>query len=250
MSKNWVRTDADLDLMRESGRISAVALKKVLEAVKPGVNLLELEKVAEETIKAEGGAISFKTEPGYFWATCLTVNDEVVHGIPRDIILKAGDILSIDLGAMYKGWHTDTAWSVVVGGGRSKFLSAGEEAMWKGIKQAKVGNRVGDISNAIQTTIEGAGYSVVRSLVGHGVGRSLHEDPMIPGVGKPNTGPTLLKGMTIAVEAIYTEGKGAVYLSDDGWTISSKDGSLGGLFEMTIIIGEGEPEVITDWRKA
>lgn len=250
MSKNWVRSDSDLDLMRESGRISAVALKKVLGAVKPGVNLLELEKVADETIKAEGGAISFKTEPGYFWATCLTVNDEVVHGIPRDIVLKEGDILSIDLGAMYKGWHTDTAWSVVVGGGKSKFLSVGEEAMWKGIKQAKSGNKVGDISNAVQTTVEGAKYSVVRSLVGHGVGRSLHEDPMIPGVGKPNTGPNLLKGMTIAVEAIYTGGKGAVYLCDDGWTISSKDGSMGGLFEMTIIVSDGEPEVITDWRKA
>lgn len=248
-SKRWVRKESDLVLMRESGRISAVALKKVLEAIKPGVNLLELEKVAEEAIKSEGGAISFKTEPGYFWATCLTVNDEVVHGIPRDIVLKKGDKLSVDLGALYKGWHTDTAWSVIVGDKPTKFLNVGEEALWKAIKQAKAGNRVGDISNAIQTTIEGAGYSVVKTLVGHGVGRSLHEDPLIPGIGKPKTGPILASGMTVAIEAIYAEKDGKVEHLDDGWTISTKDGSLGGLFEMTVIIKEGEPEVITDWRK-
>lgn len=244
-----IRTPQELDLMRESGRISAVALKKVLESAKPGVNLLDLERIAEEAIKEEGGAVSFKTEPGYFWATCLTVNEEVVHGIPRDIVLKEGDKLSIDLGALYKGWHTDTAWSLIIGGKGSKFLSVGEEAMWSGIKQAKAGNRVGDISNAIQTVIEGAGYSVVESLVGHGVGRSLHEDPMIPGIGKKGTGPVLQAGMTLAIEAIYTAGNGSVAHLDDGWTIVSEDGSLGGLFEMTIIVTEGEPEVITDWRK-
>lgn len=244
-----IRTPQELDLMRESGRISAVALKKVLESAKPGVNLLDLERIAEEAIKEEGGAVSFKTEPGYFWATCLTVNEEVVHGIPRDIVLKEGDKLSIDLGALYKGWHTDTAWSLIIGGKGSKFLSVGEAAMWSGIKQAKAGNRVGDISNAIQTVIEGAGHSVVESLVGHGVGRSLHEDPMIPGIGKKGTGPVLQAGMTLAIEAIYTAGNGDVAHLDDGWTIVSEDGSLGGLFEMTIIVTEGEPEVITDWRK-
>lgn len=247
--KVGIRTEAELELIRESGRISALALKKVLAAVKEGVSLLDLEKIAEETIKSEGAALSFRTEPGYFWATCLTVNNEVVHGIPRDIILKNGDVLSVDLGALYKGWHTDTAWSVVVGGGKSKFLSVGEEAMWKGIKQAKAGNRIGDISNAIQKTVEGAGYSVVRSLVGHGVGKSLHEDPMIPGVGKAGTGIVLKPGMTLAIEAIYTEGNGKVANLDDGWTIVSADGTMGGLFEMSIIVTEGEPEVLTDWRK-
>lgn len=247
--KSPVRSGQELEVIRESGRISALALKQVLDAVKPGVNLLDLEKIAEETIKGEGGALSFKTEPGYFWASCLTVNNEVVHGIPRDIFLKEGDVLSIDLGTLYKGWHTDTAWSVVVGKGRSKFLDVGEEAMWKGVKAARGGNRVGDISNAIQTTIESAGYSVVRPLVGHGVGKSLHEDPMIPGVGKAGTGPLLETGMTLAVEAIYTEGNGKVSHLDDGWTIVSADSTLGGLFEMSIIVTEGEPEVLTDWRK-
>lgn len=244
-----VRSPDELVLMRKSGRISAVALKKVLEAIKPGVNLLELEDIAAKTIKGLDGALSFKTEPGYFWATCLTVNNEVVHGIPRDIVLKTGDIISVDLGALYKGWHTDTAWSVVVGGGKSKFLGVGENAMWKGIKQARAGNKVGDISNAIQATIDGAGYSVVRTLVGHGVGKSLHEDPMIPGIGKPNTGPILKPGMTLAIEAIYTAGNGRVSHLDDGWTIVSEDGSLGGLFEMTIIVTEDSPEVLTEWRK-
>lgn len=244
-----IRSAEELKLMRKSGYISARALKRAINQAKVGISLLEIDRVATEEIKSLGGELSFITEPGYKWATCLTVNDEVVHGIPRDIILKEGDLLSIDVGALYKGWHTDTAWSIVVGGKPTKFLQVGKEALWKGIKQAQAGKRIGDISESIQKTVESAGYSISRSLVGHGVGKKLHEDPEVPGFGKKGTGPYLKKGMTLAIEVIYTEGKADLQLAEDGWTISSKDGSLGGLFEMTVIIADSKPEVITDWRE-
>lgn len=247
-----VRTSAELALMRKSGLITAKALKKTLSAVQPGVDLLTLDKIAEEEIGKLGGRPSFKTVAGYHWTSCLTVNQEVVHGIPRPIELKEGDVLGIDLGTVYQGWHTDAAWSVTVGGSlageKPVFLKVGEEALWKAIDQAHTGNRIGDISAAIQTTIEGQGYSVVRSLVGHGVGRALHEEPEVPGVGKGGSGPVLKENMTIAIEAIYTSGRPEVVLEDDKWTVSTSDGSLGGLFEMTVIIGEHLAEVLTDWR--
>lgn len=243
-----VRNADQLKLMRVSGNISAHALKKAIDTVKAGVNLLDIEKAAEDEIIRLGGKPSFKTVPGYFWATCLTINEEVVHGIPREYILKEGDLLSIDLGAVYKGWHTDCAWSVLVSGKQSKFLKTGEEALWSAVKQAKSGNRIGDISSQIQSTIEGAGYSVVRSLVGHGVGKELHEEPEVPGIGKRGYGFQIKSGMTLAIEAIYTEGGAEVVTADDGWTVVSKDGSLGGLFEMSVIVGEEKCEVLTDWR--
>lgn len=251
------RSFQELELMRHSGEITAKALKKVIKAAKVGINLKELDRVAEDEILNLGGGSSFKTVEGYFWTTCLTVNDEVVHGIPRgEVILEDGDILGIDLGTVYQGWHTDAAWSVLVGGTETKryrdkerFLKTGEEALWKAVGQAVAGNRIGDISHAIQTTIERAGYNVVRALVGHGVGEKPHEDPEIPGFGKENTGMELKPGMTLAIEAIYTAGGYEVYQKEDGWTVASEDGSLGGLFEMTVVVGREKAEVITDWKK-
>ncbi len=248
-----VRTLEELELMRKSGQITAKALKKVLEAVVPGVNLLELEEIAVETIKSLGGELSFPTVGNYKWATCLTVNAELVHGIPHDRVLQKGDVLGVDIGAIYQGWHTDAAWSVVVGGNgtgeRAKFLRVGEEALWKAIKQAVDGKRIGDISEAIQSTVEGAGFDVSRQLVGHGVGREVHEEPEVPGFGKAGKDLELKKGMTIAIEAIYAQGNSDVFLADDGWTYITKDESLGGLFEMSVIVGEKQAEVLTDWRK-
>lgn len=244
------RTNEELDLIRKSGQISALALKKALDVSKPGVSLIEIDKVTEDEILRLGGEISFKTEPGYSWTTCLTINHEVVHGIPRDIKLKSGDILSIDVGAIFKGWHTDTAWSKVINKPNNEFLKIGEKALWAGIDQAIDGNRVGDISAAIQNIVEGAGYKIVRSLVGHGVGKKLHEDPEIPGFGIKGTGSLLKVGMTIAIEVIYTSGSGEVEHSKDGWTIISSDNSTGGLFEMSVIVGKKNPEVLTDWREA
>lgn len=251
------RTPSQIEMMRKSGAITAAALKAVLKAVKPGITLIELDKVAEEEILRLGGQVSFKTVPGYHWATCVTINNEVVHGIPRPIALKAGDIFSVDVGAVYNGWHTDAAWSVVVGekakiadfDEKNKFLTIGEQAMWNGISQARSGYKIGDVGAAMQKQVEGGGYSVVRSLVGHGIGRKLHEDPEVPGFGKPGRGIPLKKGQTIAIEAIYNRGGHEVILEKDGWTISTKDGSWGGLFEMTVVIGGEEAEVLTDWRK-
>lgn len=248
-----VRTPGELALLRQSGRITALALKKVLENVREGVSLAALDKIAEEEIIKRGGRPSFKTVPGYHWASCLTVNDEVVHGIPRDITLKTGDILSVDLGTAYQGWHSDAAWTVLVNGqgtrGKKRFLKVGEEVLWKAIGQARLGKKIGDISSTIQKGVEGAGFSVVRSLAGHGVGRSPHEEPEIPEFGLPSTGPKIKKDMSLAIEVIYTAGTGEVMEKSDGWTIASADGSLGGLFEMSVITGKKEAEVITDWRK-
>ena len=250
------KTPIELKLMRKSGFITAKALRKTIESVKAGINLVELDNIAREEILRLGGKPSFMSVPGYSWTTCLTVNDEVVHGIPREIVLKDGDVLGIDLGTVYKGYHTDAAWSVVVGNEKSeegrikeKFLEVGEKALWNGVKQAIEGKRIGDISEAIQSEIEGAGgYSVVRSLVGHGVGKNLHEEPEVPGFGKSGTGLKLQKNITLAIEAIYTEGSAGVVLDNDGWTIRSKDGSLGGLFEMSVVILKEKSEVLTDWR--
>lgn len=245
-----VRTKDELSKMRASGRISAKALKKALGMIKSKVSIGEIEKTVMNEISSFGAKASFKSVPGYDFATCITINDEVVHGLPnRDITLKKGDKVSIDLGALYRGWHTDCAWSVLVDDKQSVFLRVGEEALWKGIAQAIDGNRIGDISAAIQETIEGAGYKVVHSLVGHGVGEELHQDPEVPGFGERGTGMVLKEGMTLAIETIYTERTHEVVQDDDGWTIRSEDGSLGGLFEMSIIVGKKKAEILTDWRR-
>lgn len=253
-----IRNSYELKLMRKSGVIAANALKSALAAIKPGVSGLEVDKIAEgETIRL-GGSLSYKTVPGYKYATCITVNEQVVHGIPTERKFVDGDLVSVDLAVMYKGWHTDCAWSVLVGESvdqsvsgseKKKFLKIGEQALWDGIKNATSGKRVGDISSAVQGKVEGTGYSVVRSLVGHGVGKSLHEEPEIPGFGERGTGVVLKSGMGLAIEVIYNAGLSDVLLEEDGWTYKTADKSLAGLFEMTVIVGKDEAEVLTDWRK-
>lgn len=234
--------------MRKSGKIASVALKKALEKIKIGVSELDVNRAAEEEIYKLGGDLSYKSVPGYKYATCITPNEQVVHGIPTERKFQAGDIVSVDLAAVYKGWHADCAWSVLVGEPeeeKARFLKIGKEALWEGIAQAVDGNRVGDISNAIQSKVEGAGYSVVRSLVGHGIGRSLHEKPEVPGFGQKGTGPILKTGMTLAIEVIYAMGAYEVVLQADGWTFSTADQSLAGLFELTVVVGKDRAEVLT-----
>ena len=236
--------------MRKCGGIASSALKKALDSIKVGVSEIEVDKAVEAQIYKLGGDLSYKTVPNYKFATCITVNEQVVHGIPTDRKFKKGDVVSVDLAVEYKGWHTDCAWSKIVADDKAdkekqKFLEVGEQALWAAIAQAIDGRRIGDISNAIQTRIEGVGFSVVRSLVGHGIGRSMHEDPEIPGVGKKGTGFLLKSGMTLAIEVIYIMGKYEVVLQEDGWTYSSADKSLGGLFEMTVVVGKEKAEVLT-----
>lgn len=246
-----IRNSYERKLMHDSGLISAKALECSMNTIKIGVTELEVDEAVKREIFKLGGDLSYKTVPGYKWATCITVNDEVVHGIPTARKFESGDLVSVDLAVIYKGWHTDCAWSILLGRDpeKEKFLKVGEQALWAGIKQAVAGNRVGDISSAIQEKIESAGYQVVRSLVGHGVGRSLHEDPEIPGFGKAHTGTPLKSGMTLAIEVIYTQSAKDVVLGNDGWTFKASDGSLGGLFEMTVIVGKEKAEVLTDWHK-
>ena len=245
------KNPAEIESMREGGAKLGAILQRLLDASQPGVTLLEIEALADRLIREAGGEASFKTVKGYQWATCLCVNDVVVHGIPTQYYLKGGDLLTIDVGILYKGFHTDTAWTKCIGSQNEdskKFLKTGEEALWEAIKQARVGNRVGHISQAIQRIVEGAGYGIVHTLVGHGVGRELHEAPQVPGFLKVPIESTLelTRGMTIAVEVIYALGSGAVvYPNDDGWSIATRDGSLTAVFEHTIAVTDGEPQVLT-----
>jgi methionyl aminopeptidase len=221
----------------------------------PGTVLNDIEALARKLISQSGGTPSFTTVGDYKWTTCLCVNDEVVHGIPTDRKLVSGDVFTIDIGMIYDGFHTDTASSIIVGGDNAvvpestkQLLKTGKAALESAIKVAHAGNRVGHISQAIQQSIESAGYGIVKQLVGHGVGRTLHEEPQIPGFLRSDKAktPELTEGMTIAIEVIYAQGSGAViYANDDGWTISTRDGSLSAVFEHTLAITTHDPIVIT-----
>lgn len=262
-----IKTQEEIKIMAEGGRILSKILAHLVKKAQPGITTRELDQEAEKEILATGGKPSFKIVPGYQFTTCLCVNDAIVHGLPTNYKLKEGDALGIDVGIFYKGFHTDAAWTMVIrnqGSGRRdqkslpplrgvrnqgkiKFLEVGEKALEKAISVACEGNHVGDISQAIQETVEGADYSVVRALVGHGIGRKLHEDPQIPGfvVGQISVTPRLRAGMTLAIEVIYNMGNAEVIYKDDRWTVVTKDGKLSGLFEKTVAITKGEPIVLT-----
>ncbi len=247
------KTRKKIEAMREAGKILGEVLQEVLMAVKPGITEIELDHLAERLILEKGGESGFKKVDGYAHTICVSTNDVVVHGIPKGRVLQEGDIIGIDCGVYLNGYHTDMAETIVVGKTSNpqvtKFLEIGKKAMYDGIRQAKAGRRVGNISQAMQEQIEGVGgYSVVRSLVGHGVGKELHEDPEIPGYIEREIRSTqvLTEGMTIAVEIIYNMGKADVhYDGSDDWTISSTDKSLAGLFERTVLVTAEGPELIT-----
>lgn len=239
----------ELKLIRKSGKITAIALQKVLQAVKVGVTTLELDQLAEKLIREAGGEPSFMMEPGYKWTTCMNVNDMVVHGIPNDYKLQKGDRLGVDLGTVYEGFHSDASWTVEVETNHlESFFEAGKIAVKNAIKQCVPGKHVGDISKAMEDGIRGGGYSPVKQLVGHGVGHKLHEDPEIPCFlrGKIENTPEIKEGMVFAIEAIYNEGRSeVVYLNNDGWTIVTKDATVSGLFEHTVIVTKNGPEIVT-----
>lgn len=236
--------------MKISGKITALTLQKLLGEVRPGVACIDLDKIAKEQIIKQQGSPSFVTVDNYQWTICTNLNEQVVHGIPTSRKVKDGDILKIDIGAIYQGFHSDMAISIGIGQisqSALRFLEVGKKTLQKAISCAKIGNTIGDISAAIQENIEGASYSPVKSLTGHGIGRRLHEDPMIPGFGQKATGPKIRQGMTLAIEVIYAQGSGEVYLEKDGWTISTRDGSLAGLFEQTIAVTKNGPIVLTPY---
>lgn len=246
----FLKTPDEINIMKEGGKITSAALKAALLAVKPGIKTIELDRVAFETIKSLGAEPSFKKVDNYKFTTCINVNEGLVHGIPGSYEVKVGDLLKVDVGAYFKGFHTDLSYTVEVGSTKeAPFLDAGKEAINKAVQACVIGNRIGAISNAIQTVIEGHGYSVSRELVGHGVGRDLHESPYVPGYGKPNEGPEIKEGMVFAIEAIYQKGRPDIKVLADGWTIVTKDGSMASLFEKTVTATRDGPLILADYPK-
>jgi methionyl aminopeptidase len=238
----------ELELMAAAGEVVAKTHELMREHVRPGVTTGELDRIAEEYIRSEGGVPTFKGYRGYPAALCISRNDMVVHGIPGRDALADGDVVSIDVGVTLGGFVADSAWSYAVGeisDEAQRLLEACEASLMAGLEQARVGNRIGDISHAVQTVVEDAGFAVVRSLVGHGVGRDMHEEPQIPNFGEPGRGPLLAEGMTLAIEPMITAGHPDVVLLEDRWSIVTEDGSLSAHFEHTVAVTEHGPRILT-----
>jgi methionyl aminopeptidase len=238
----------EIALMRQAGRADGEVLAILRQEIRPGLMLKKLDDIVRQEFAKREVVPTFLDYQGYPARVCVSVNDEVVHGIPDKRVLQEGDIVSIDLGATYKGFVGDAA--ITVGVGRispeaERLVRVTEEALWQGIKAARAGARLGEISAAIQAHAEGNGFSVVREYVGHGVGRNMHEDPQVPNFGPPDRGPLLQKGMTLALEPMVTAGDWPTKKDSDGWTVRTADGSLAAHFEHTIVITEGEAEVLT-----
>ena len=244
-----LKTSRELSLMRKAGKISQTALKLAGEAVEPGVSTWEIDKIVRQYIEKMGAVPSFLGYGGFPASACISVNDVVIHGIPsKSIILKKGDIVGIDIGACYEGFHGDNAWTFPCGEVSEEakaLLDATEKGLFLGIEQARPGNRLGDIGHAVQAYVEARNYSVVREFVGHGVGAKLHEDPSVPNYGTPGRGVRLLPGMTIAIEPMVNRGKCGVRILQDGWTTVTQDGSLSAHFEHTVAITPGGPVILT-----
>ena len=244
-----IKTDEEINLMRQSGHLLAKVHEELHAALRPGISTLELDEIGERTIRALGGIPNCKDYEGFPASVCISVNNEVVHGIPSsERILQEGDIVSFDTGLIYKGFHSDAArtWGVgKISDEAQKLIDVTRESFFEGIKKAKAGNRLHDISAAIDKYIRPHGYGIVRELTGHGIGTSLHEDPMVPNYRKLTRGVKLQKGMTICVEPMITMGSRKIGWLEDDWTVVTLDGSLAAHYENTIAITDGEPEILT-----
>lgn len=243
-----IKSKKEIEFMREAGKIVAETHELLKEAITPGISTLELDKIAEENIRKYNAIPSFKGYGGFPASICASINDQVVHGIPGNQIVKEGDIISIDIGAYYKGYHADAAKTHGVGiisEENRKLIEVTKESFYEGIKFAKLGYRLSDISHSIQAHVEKHGFSVVRDLVGHGVGTELHEDPQVPNYGPPGKGPRLKEGMVIAIEPMINAGHYHVKTLSDGWTIVTIDGKNSAHYEHTIAITEDEPLILT-----
>ncbi len=248
-----LKTPAEIAVMAEASRVVAEALAIVRKAVCFGISTEELDRIAEEAIRVRGAIPAFKGYRNFPKTLCASVNEQVVHGIPSKRKLKEGDIIGLDLGAIVGGFYGDSAVTVAVGRvpeATARLVQVTEEALYLGIKQAVVGNRLTDISNAVQQHVESAGFSVVTEFVGHGIGRQLHEEPQVPNYGKPGQGPRLQPGMVLAIEPMVNMGRSAVRVLDDRWTAVTVDGSLSAHFEHTIAIQPiGAPRVLSQSEK-
>ena len=243
-----IKNNKELDLMRNAGRIVAETLLCVEKKVKPGITTAELDRIAEEFITKHGAKPSFKGLYGFPASLCISVNEQVVHGIPGSYVLQEGDIISVDCGACLEGFHGDAARTFAVGNisdEAKKLIEVTKDSFFKGIEFAKVGNRLSDVSHAIQSYVEASGFSVVRDFVGHGIGKMVHEDPEIPNFGRPGRGPKLMAGMALAIEPMVNAGSYRVTTLGDDWTVVSADKSLSAHYENTIAILPEGPEILT-----
>jgi methionyl aminopeptidase len=244
-----IKSKQELELMREAGKVTALILRELEQFMKPGVATIEIDRFVEKTVKEHGMIAAEKGYCGYPASICVSINDEVVHGIPsEDRILQDGDIVSVDLVVEHKGYMADAARTYGVGNISEKakrLIETAERAFFEGMKYAKEGNRLSDISHAIQSVVEGEGFGVIRDFVGHGIGKDMHEDPQIPNYGKAGRGPRLAKGMVFAIEPMICEGTYEVQTLLNNWTVVTLDGKLSAHYENTVVITEGEPELLT-----
>lgn len=243
-----IKTEPQIEKMRAAGAL----LKQVLDAlraeIRPGVSTLHLDRFAEDMIRASGATPSFKGFEGYPFSICASVDDQVVHGFSNEEPLRKGQLLSIDCGVILDSWQSDSAFSVLVGDGSSQakaLIDVTEQCFWIGANQARVGNRLGDVSHAVQQHAEAHGYGVIRDLCGHGIGREMHEDPSVPNYGRPGRGVKLQAGMVLAIEPMIAMGDWRVNVQSDGWTVVTRDHSLCSHYEHTVLITDGEPEILS-----
>jgi methionyl aminopeptidase len=242
------KSEQEIEAMARAGRVVAETLALLGESVRPGVRTQELDEIAEEYIRSQGGVPTFKGYHGFPASICTSPNSMVVHGIPGGYRIEEGDLLSVDVGVTLEAFVADSAYTFAVGevaDETQRLLDVGRAALEAGIAEARAGNYIGDISAAVQKTTEEAGFSVVKSLVGHGIGRSMHEEPQIPNWGEPGRGPQLAPGMTLAIEPMINAGASDVVVADDRWSISTDDGSLSAHFEHTVAVTETEPRILT-----
>mgnify|MGYP005844126507 CR=1 FL=1 len=243
-----IKSDPEVDLMRQAGRITAGARTVARQMVEPGVTTRQINREVHKFITKSGASPCFMTDGGFPTAACISVNDEIIHGIPGPRVLKEGDIVSVDVGAYIGGFHGDCAATYPCGKiseEAQRLIDVTRQSFFEGFAQAREGNRISDISHAVQAYVEANGFSVVREYVGHGVGRNMHEAPEIPNYGAPGHGPKLLRGMTIAVEPMVNAGTAAIRQMSDGWTVKTRDGKYAAHYENTILITAGEPEILT-----
>ena len=247
----YLKTDEEIELLRENNLLVSRALAEVGRHIRPGVTTLFLNNIAEEFIRDNGAEPAFLGYQGYPASACISVNEQVVHGIPSDRVIEEGDIVSVDLGTFLKGFVGDSAYTFAVGevsDEARKLLEVTKEALYKGAAQAKAGNRIGDISAAVQSYAESFGYGVVRELIGHGLGRKMHEDPEVPNYGARGRGPLLKEGMVICIEHMINMGTKAVVFEKDGWTVRTKDRKPSAHFEYAVAVRRDGADVLTDFN--
>lgn len=244
-----IKSEQEIEMMRKAGEVNSLILRELADRIKPGISTMDIDEFVEKTVKAHGMIASEKGYCGYPASVCVSINEEVVHGIPsRSRILHEGDIVSVDLVVEYKGYMADAARTYGVGQISPKarhLIDTAEAAFFEGMKFAREGYRLYDISHAVQMKVEGEGFGVIRDFVGHGIGSEMHEEPQIPNYGKAGKGPRLQKGMTLAIEPMIVEGSYEVEVLQDDWTVVTVDGGLAAHYENTVVIGDGEPQLLT-----